>query len=180
MELVEKFEGLTWDKTVSVCDLERNRKYPILRAKRISNKISPAVVLTMRDSLEDPAQVFLPKRYSDFVSDDDIETLNTNGVSLNLVYRGVCAATNAYLLAIATECTCFHFITGTPYRHGPLGKVFDGSTSLFETQRVFYSSIRHAIWLSQLTPVHHIKHNRMFEPISKYVHFVSFLCSHIQ
>jgi len=33
--------------------------------------------------------------------------------------------------------------------------VFDGSTSLFETQRVLCTSIRHAIWLTQFTPVRH-------------------------
>jgi hypothetical protein len=61
MDLVQKFEEVMWDKTVSVIDLERNRKYPILRVKRITTKIGPAVVLTIRDSQEDPPQVFLPK-----------------------------------------------------------------------------------------------------------------------
>jgi len=37
----------------------------------------------------------------------------------------------------------------------PLGKVFDGSTSLFDTQRFLYTSIGHAIWLTQFTPVRH-------------------------
>ena len=63
MGLVQKFEGVTWDKAVSACDLDRNRKYHILRAKRITIRIGPAVMLTNRDSLEDPAQVFLEKRY---------------------------------------------------------------------------------------------------------------------
>jgi len=40
------------------------------------------------------------------------------------------------------------FITGMR----PLGKVFDGSISLFDTQRVLCSSIGHAIWLTQFTP----------------------------
>jgi len=61
MNLVRMFEEVKWDKTVSVNDLERNRKYPILRVKRITTNISPAVMLTFRDSLEH-AQVFLPKR----------------------------------------------------------------------------------------------------------------------
>jgi len=37
----------------------------------------------------------------------------------------------------------------------PLGKVFDALTSLFDTQRVLCSSIGHAIWLTQFTPVRH-------------------------
>jgi len=71
MDLVQKFGEITWDKNLSVSDLERDRKYPILRAKRITNRIGPAVVLTIRASLEDPDQDFLPKRYSDEVTDDD-------------------------------------------------------------------------------------------------------------
>ena len=58
MDLVQKLEGVIWDKTLSVCDSERNRKYPILRAKRtkrITTSIGRDVVLTLRDSLEDPA-----------------------------------------------------------------------------------------------------------------------------
>ena len=61
MGLLQKFEEVTWDKTVSACDLERNRKYPTPRAKTIKTRVGPAVVLTIRNSLEDPAQVYLPK-----------------------------------------------------------------------------------------------------------------------
>jgi len=35
----------------------------------------------------------------------------------------------------------------------PLGMVFDGSTSLFETQIVLCTSIGQAIWLTKFTPV---------------------------
>ena len=100
MDLVQTFEGVTLDKTVSVSDLERNRKHPILRAKRITTRSGPAVVLTIRKSREDPAQVFLPKTYSDVMTDFDIEKINTKAVSLNLVYRGVCSTTKTFLLAI--------------------------------------------------------------------------------
>lgn len=81
-----------------VCDLDRNRKYAILRAKSIITRIGPDFVL--RYSLEAPAQVFLPKRYSAVMTDDVIQKINTNAVFLNLVYRGVCATNNAYLLAL--------------------------------------------------------------------------------
>jgi len=101
----------------------RNRKYP-LRAKRITTRIGPAVVLTIRDSLEDPAQVFQPKRYSDVVTDDDIDKINTNAVSLNLFYRGACATAKANLLVIDVMHICFHFITGTPCRHETMLNLF--------------------------------------------------------
>jgi len=98
MGLEQKFEGVTWDNTVSACDLERNRKYPILRAKTITTRMGSAVLLTNGDSLEDSSQVFLPKRYRDVVTDDDIEKINTN-LSLNVVYRVICSKTKANLLA---------------------------------------------------------------------------------
>ena len=96
MDLVQMFKEVTWNKTISVKDLDRNRIYPIFRAKIITISNCPAVVLTIRDFLEDPPHVFLPKSYRDVVTDDDIEKINTNAVSLNLV----CSTTKAYLLAI--------------------------------------------------------------------------------
>ena len=58
------------------------------------------MVLTIRDSMEAPAQVFLPRRYSDVVTNTDIEQINSNAVFLHLVYKGVRPTTKAYLLAI--------------------------------------------------------------------------------
>ena len=57
-------------------------------------------MLTIWDSLEEPDQVFLPQEYSDVETDDDIEKINTNAVSLYVVYRGVCATNISYLLAL--------------------------------------------------------------------------------
>ena len=85
MDLVQKFEDVTWDKKVSAIDVERNYKYPILSAKRITTRIGPAVVLIITASQEDSALVFLPKRYGVVTTDDDIEKINTNAASLNLV-----------------------------------------------------------------------------------------------
>jgi len=61
MDLVQKFEWVTWDKSFSVIDLERNCKYPIIKAKRITTKIGPDMVLTIRDSQDDTVLVFLPR-----------------------------------------------------------------------------------------------------------------------
>jgi len=56
--------------------------------------------MTIRDSQEKPAQVFLPKSYIAIMMDDDIEKINTNPVSLYLFFRGVCEATKTNLLAM--------------------------------------------------------------------------------
>jgi len=83
----------------SVIDVERIRKYPIIKAKRITTKFGPALVLSIRDSQDGPAHVFLPKRYS-VMKDDDTEKIITSAVSLNLVYSCAFPATKAYQLAI--------------------------------------------------------------------------------
>jgi hypothetical protein len=100
MDLAQKFEGVACDKTISVTELDLNRKYRIRRAKKLTTSFGPTGVLTMRDSVEAPAQVFLPRIYSDFVTDDDIEQINSNAVFLHLVYRRICSTTKAYLLAL--------------------------------------------------------------------------------
>jgi len=96
----KKFEEATWCKTVSIGTLELNHKYPIIRAKRITTKIGSTVLMTIRDSQEDPAQTFLQKRYSDIMSDDDIQKLHKIAVFLYLPYRGVCVTSKSYFLAI--------------------------------------------------------------------------------
>ena len=62
MDLVKKFEEATWFKTLSIGALEHKHKYPVISAKRITTKIGPTVLLTIRDSQEDPAHNFLPRR----------------------------------------------------------------------------------------------------------------------
>jgi len=47
----------------------------------------------------------------------------------------------------------FSLLQVHPVGMRPLGKVFDGSTSL--KSNVSYTTIRHAIWLGQFTPVRH-------------------------
>ena len=48
MNLAQKFEGVACDKTISVTELDPNRKYRILRAKRLTTIFGPTVVLTIR------------------------------------------------------------------------------------------------------------------------------------
>jgi hypothetical protein len=91
MDLAQKFEGVACYKSISVTELDFNLKYRILMAKRLTTRFGPTVVLTISDSRA--AQVFLPRRYSDVVTDTDIEQINSNAVFLHLVYRGVCSTT---------------------------------------------------------------------------------------
>jgi hypothetical protein len=66
-------------------------------------------LLTITDSESDAVQMLLPKRDSAVILDGDIDKINTSTVSLNLVYRGICATSKAYLLAIEAQFPYFLF-----------------------------------------------------------------------
>jgi len=88
MDLAQTFEGVACETTVTELDL--NRKYRILRAKRLTKRFGPTVVLTIRGEGAAPAQIFLPRRYSDVITDTDIEQINSSAVLLHLIHKGVC------------------------------------------------------------------------------------------
>ena len=73
MDLTKRFEEATAYASINVNTLEPHKLYPIIRAKRIPIKYGPTVVLTLRIAENYNDQVFLPKRYSDVMSDADIE-----------------------------------------------------------------------------------------------------------
>ena len=59
-------------------------------------------MLTLRSSDTNVVLVFLPQRYSDVVTDAEMQTTNPWAFELNLVYKGVCESSKAYLLAVET------------------------------------------------------------------------------
>ena len=61
-----------------------------------------SVVLIVRISGCNVVQVFLPQRYSDVVTDADMQSIKSVAVELNLVCKGVCESSKAYLLAVET------------------------------------------------------------------------------
>jgi len=65
MDLAQKFDGVTCDTNMSVSELDVNRKYRILQARRLTTLFGPTVILTMKGENAAPVQVFLPRRYSD-------------------------------------------------------------------------------------------------------------------
>ena len=99
MDLAKRFEEATSSTSFNISSLVMNRLYPIVCAKRINTKFGSTVLLSIRDSNEN-VQIFLPKRYSDIVSDNDMEKINSKAVYLNLVYKGICDTSKSYLLAI--------------------------------------------------------------------------------
>jgi phosphatidylethanolamine-binding protein (PEBP) family uncharacterized protein len=101
MDLSTRFEeASTSSPTVSVGSLTLGKKYPILYAKRMSSKYGSTVLLTLQTSDSAGVQTFLPKRYADVVSDDDITKIRNKDVSLHLVFKGVCETTKAFVLTV--------------------------------------------------------------------------------
>ena len=101
MDLPTKFEAATSSRSINISELDTDKKYPIVSAKRIITKFGPTALLTIHDSDSAAAlQIFLPKRYSEVISHDDIDKINKKSVSLNLIYKGTCPKSRSYLLAI--------------------------------------------------------------------------------
>ena len=76
MELAKKFEEATSCQSVNINSLSTDKKYPIVRTKRMTSKFGPTILLTIRDSESTTVQTFLPKRYSAVLSDDDMEKIS--------------------------------------------------------------------------------------------------------
>jgi len=101
--LAKRFDEATVYESVNVNSLQPHIFYAILKAKRIPTKYGPSIVLTIRISETRIVQVFLPKHYSEVMSDTDINDITSKAVSLHLVYKGICEFSKAYLLAIESQ-----------------------------------------------------------------------------
>jgi len=108
MDLAKRFEEATVYATVNINTLEINKLYPIFRAKRMSTKYGPTVLLSIRESEARIVQLFLPKIYYAVISDEDMDKINTKPVSLHLVCKGLCETSKSYLLGI--ESWSLHYI----------------------------------------------------------------------
>ena len=87
--------------------MEVNKKYPIIGAELITTKFGPTVLMRIKEQPTKVVKVYLPKRYSAIVSDEDIELINSREVSLNLLYKGTCEKTNSYNLAFEDSIVMF-------------------------------------------------------------------------
>ena len=77
-----------------------DRKYPIVRARRVNTRFGETVLLTIGNSPEQLVKVYLPNRYSVLFTDDDMECTNSKCVQLHLVYKGTCQNTKSHKLGI--------------------------------------------------------------------------------
>jgi uncharacterized protein YneR len=47
--------------------------------------------------------MFLPRRYNEVLTGEDIDSINSNKAKLYLIYSGMCGQTNGFLLSITGE-----------------------------------------------------------------------------
>jgi hypothetical protein len=83
--------------------LDIEKPYLIRQAERVSTRFGPTGLISTCDSEFALKKVFLPRRYTEVVTDEDIDRFNSNKSKLYLIYRGLCAQTNGFLLAITGE-----------------------------------------------------------------------------
>jgi hypothetical protein len=77
-----------------------NTTYPIERAGKLQTKFGWAILLTLQESPQTFVIVFLPKRYSAHLTENDIRSINEKSVSSALKYLGNCAQSNSFILEI--------------------------------------------------------------------------------
>ena len=100
MELSKQFQKASSSNTIQIGSMEVDRKYPIVRAERAVTKFGKTILLYLRESPSILVKVFLPTRYSSVFTDDDVNSVNSGEVSVNLVYRETCPKTKSYMLAV--------------------------------------------------------------------------------
>jgi hypothetical protein len=86
--------------TVKIGFLDTEKPYPITHALRVGTRFGPTV-LSIHESEFALKKLFLPRRYSEVITDEDIGRFNK--AKMYLIYRGVCEQTNGFLLSITGE-----------------------------------------------------------------------------
>jgi hypothetical protein len=69
---------------------------------RVTTRYGPSVLLTINLDTSDTVRVFLPTRYSNVITDDDMTTINTRQVQLHLIYKETCKNTHSYMLQLVS------------------------------------------------------------------------------
>ena len=103
MSLVTRFQEASTCYTIKIGSLQIDRPYPITYGERIDTRFGPAVLLSIRDSTFSIKKVFLPRRYSEVITDDDIAGINSARTKIYLVYRGTCMQSGGHVLTLREE-----------------------------------------------------------------------------
>jgi hypothetical protein len=72
MDFINKFKEAFSNQAIRLNTLEIDRKYEIVRVEKITTKYRPSALPSVRETDYNIVKVFLPKRYSNVFTDDDI------------------------------------------------------------------------------------------------------------
>jgi putative transposon-encoded protein len=100
MDLGRKFQDATSCHSVKMSSLKVDRKYPITFTEKTVTKFGSTVLISIRDTSFHTVKVFIPKRYGSAFSDAEIEDINTEKLSLHLIYKGTCDKTKSHISAL--------------------------------------------------------------------------------
>jgi hypothetical protein len=100
MDLNTKFQDAASSNAIKISSMKVDRKYPIIKAERVTIKCGPTVLRSIKESPNNIVKVLMPKRYRSVFLDDDIESINSLKVALNLIHRVMCEKSKSYISAI--------------------------------------------------------------------------------
>ena len=71
-----------------------------MKADLVTTGFGETVLLCIQDSTFNLVKVFMPNRYVETSTDDDLDAINTEKVKLNLLYKRMCVKTKSNILGI--------------------------------------------------------------------------------
>ena len=103
MDLTQRVALIASGTTVRVDTLEVDKRYPILRAEIIITCNGSSVLLTLRESIDKFIQAFLPPKYNEAFTLNNVEDINNKIVMYNLIYRGLCSCSSSQSVILTIE-----------------------------------------------------------------------------
>ena len=94
MELDRKFEIAMSCRSISLGSLVLERAYPIVHAQRINTRYGLIVLVAIVDTPTSSVKIYLPRRYGNVVSDENLEAINSESVAILLIYKWTCPRSN--------------------------------------------------------------------------------------
>jgi hypothetical protein len=80
MALSQKLLNVVSASTVSVSSLYIEHRYRVLRAEHVETKFGPTIRLDIREQDDNIVSLFLPIRYSEVFTDEDVAAINEQTV----------------------------------------------------------------------------------------------------
>jgi hypothetical protein len=73
MELTKRSEAVTFKRTISISDLQKDKQYRITNAVRVNTNFGPSIVMRLEYEANTAYRVYLPNRYFTLFKDKYIQ-----------------------------------------------------------------------------------------------------------